>query len=307
MPRLSIPIPWGSDGTRGGLPLALLAVALPAAYMAYVLRQSARRTTASASITPPDPLVGRRPSEAKGNSEAGEDDGGDTLVIIPPAVLAALDNYVISRERIVSEAVPLQKILPDLRRGVEVWQEEADGGKSEVEDEGEGEGEGGRRLLQTYLATTMRVFSWTPQAFAMKSMVSRLPGGAAHADTFSTGYLDTCAFERGDRVCGVYRVRVHILSSRGERILLDLSPPEGWKGPVVSGGLVCGFVVEEKGGERLVRFVNETVMWRRKDEKPTLLEGTVSRWLHTLTVGWMMARGVEAVTGTHGRTKDKTS
>ncbi|KAI0855184.1 hypothetical protein F4860DRAFT_497146, partial [Xylaria cubensis] len=191
--------------------------------------------------------------------------------------LAAPDNYVISRERVVSEAIPLDNILV-----------------ISLQDRGSGIGRG---LLETYLATTMRMFTWTPQAFVMKSMVSRLPGGAAHANTFSSAYLDSCTFEAGDRVCGVYRVLERVCDPRGVRILLDLSPPEGWKGPVVSGVLDCGFVVEKEGDKSFVRFVNETVLWRRKDEKPTLLEGTVSRWLHTLMVSWMMVRGVEAVAG----------
>ncbi|TRX95094.1 hypothetical protein FHL15_004179 [Xylaria flabelliformis] len=284
MPRLSILIPWGKGGAKGSLPVALLAAApivLPVAYMVYVLRQSAQRTTASATITPPDPLVGK-PLKTKENSEAGEVDGGSDTLAILPAVLAAPDNYVISRERIVSEAIPLDEILV-----------------ISLQDKEGGIGTKGRRrgLLETYLATTMRMFTWTPQAFVMKSMVSRLSDGAAHAKTFSSAYLDACTFEAGDRVCGVYRVRERVRDPRGMRIVLDLSPPEGWKGPVVSGVLDCGFFVEKKGDESFVRFVNETVLWRRKDEKPTLLEGTVSRWLHTLMVGWMMVRGVEAVTG----------
>ncbi|KAI1743203.1 hypothetical protein F4680DRAFT_409473 [Xylaria scruposa] len=284
MPRLSMSIPWSSNSAKGGLPLALLATApvvLPAAYMVYILWQSARRTIASASITSPDPLVGK--------SETGEEDrGSDTLAILP--VLAAPDDYVISRERIISEAIPLDSIL------VIPLQDKGSGGI--------GTKSGRRGLLETYLATTMRMFAWTPQAFVMKFMVSRLPGGAAHANTFSTAYLDACTFEAGDRVCGVYRVRERVRDPRGMRIFLDLSPPEGWKGPVVSGVLDCGFVVEKKGDESFVRFVNETILWRRKDGKPTLLEGTVSRWLHVMIVRWMMVRGVEAVTG---KVKGKTA
>ncbi|GAW11531.1 hypothetical protein ANO14919_008780 [Xylariales sp. No.14919] len=281
IPHLPISIPWSADGRKGGLPIVLLAavpVVLPAAYAAYVLRQGARRTTASASIAPPDPLVGNARSR----------EAGDTLAI-PPAVLAAPDRYVVARERVVSEAVPLDAIRPGLRKGLE-------------------DGEAGRGLLETYLGTTMRMFAWTPQAFAMKLVVSRLPGGAAHADTFSTPYLDACLFEVGDRVCGVYVVRRRLAHRNGgERVFLDLSPPEGWKGPVVSGVLDCGFVLEEKGGVRLVRFVNETVLWRTKDGKPTLLEGAVSRWLHTAMIRWMMVKGVEAVTGGDSGTKVKTT
>ncbi|KAJ8108475.1 hypothetical protein ONZ43_g6414 [Nemania bipapillata] len=135
----------------------------------------------------------------------------------------------------------------------------------------------------------MRTFTWTPQALAMKAMVSRLPRGATPAETFSTPYLDACVFEERE----------------GGEDLAGSEPPEGWTGPVVTGVLDCGFVVEEKGGEGFVRFVNETVLWRRKDEKPTLLEGTVSRWLHTVMIAWMMVRGVEAVTAPDSGVKVK--
>ncbi|KAI0474872.1 hypothetical protein F4859DRAFT_482161 [Xylaria cf. heliscus] len=297
----SLAIPWGSSGGKASLPLALLAVApvvLPAAYVAYVLRQGARRTTVSTSITPPDPLIGKA-SKARGDDERGEKGAVDALAI-PPDVLAELDNYVIARERIVSEAVPLENIRPGLLPG----RDEADG---------DGDGKGAQGLLETYLATTMRAFTWTPQAFVIRAMVARLPDGAAHADTFSTAYLGACAFAVGDRVCGVYRVRERVSAGEGERerVFLDLSPPAGWKGPVVCGVLDCGYVLEKgkgKGkGDRngcCVRFVNETVLWRRKGGKPTLLEGAVSRWLHALMVGWMMVGGVEAVTC---RTKAKTT
>ncbi|KAI1347478.1 hypothetical protein F5Y01DRAFT_294914 [Xylaria sp. FL0043] len=286
LPRLPIPsLPWSASSSRkgsGALPIALLAVValLPAAYSAYVLRQATRRTSATASISPPDPLP----------VDATADGGGDTVTALPPAVRAALDEYVVARERVVSEAVPLRKILPGLRAGLEEW--------SEKERKGVDRDANARKgLLETYLAATMRMFTWTPQAFAMKHMVSRLPDGAAYAGTFSGSYLDTCFFQARDRVCGVYVVRERVRSKKGERVLLDLSPPEGWKGPVVAGVLDCGFELGEERGERVVRFVNETVLWRRKEEKATLLEGTVSRWLHGAMVGWMVVRGVEAVTG----------
>ncbi|KAF2972400.1 hypothetical protein GQX73_g1188 [Xylaria multiplex] len=255
--RLQISIPWSADGKKGSLPVILLAAVpavLPAAYVAYVLGKGARRTTASASITPPDPLVGAaRSGEVKADALA-----------LPPAVLAAPDQYVVARERVVSEAVPLSRILPGLRRGLEEDDDDAETGKG---------------LLETYLGTTMRSFTWTPQAFAMKRMVSRLPNGPAHADTFSTPYLDACLFEDG---------------RSGLRSL---------RGPVVNGVLDCRFVLEEKAGEGFVRFVNETVLWRKKDERPTLLEGAISRWLHTTMIRWMIVRGVEAVTGGNAKVK----
>ncbi|KAI1815531.1 hypothetical protein GGS20DRAFT_542846 [Poronia punctata] len=196
-----------------------------------------------------------------------ESSSSSSDIALPPAVSAAAQGqYVISRERIESEVVVVP--IP---------------GTLQQEDEEED------RLIERYLSTTMRMFTYTPQAYIMKSMVSRL----TVADTFSPEYLSACRFEPGDRVCGVYVVRERIGS---RRVILDLSPPEGWNGPVVSGVLDCGFVVVEKdrkGG----RFFNETVMWRRLDEKPTLLEGAVGRVLHGLMVRWMVVRGVEAVLG----------
>ncbi|KAI3324681.1 hypothetical protein HD806DRAFT_493340 [Xylariaceae sp. AK1471] len=280
--------------------LALTPVVLPAAYAAYVLRQGARRTTASASISPPDPLplpvVREKVKEERERvgGIAAEQDGevGDEVMAIPPAVLAARELYVISRERVVSEAVPLERILPSLRGGLE----------------SQGREEGGRGLLEKYVSSTMRTFTWTPQAFIIKFMVSRLPNGKQHADTYSASYLEECCFEVGDRVCGVYTIRERIQQKNkrgeGERIILDLNPPEGWKGPVVTGALDCGLLIEEgEEGKRFVRLVNETVMWRRKEEKPTLLEGGFGRWAHTLMVGWLIVRGVEAVTRGDGKGK----
>ncbi|KAJ3577876.1 hypothetical protein NPX13_g2692 [Xylaria arbuscula] len=283
-----IPRVWNAGGGRKTLlsPSILLAVItlLPAAYSAYVLRQAAARTTATASISPPDPAVLR--STGDGEVEGPETDNVSSA--IPSYVLAALELYVIGRERIVSEAVPLKRLLAE-------FHEEMGNRRARMEEKNEGE-VGERGLLETYLGTTMRMFTWTPQAFLMKAMVSRLPGGERHAETFSAEYLDACRFQPGDRVCGVYVVRSRVASDDGERVFLDLSAPEGWKGPVVTGVLDCGYVLGEENGEKVVKFVNETVLWRTKDAKPTLLEGKVSRYLHTAMIGWMMVRGVEAVT-----------
>ncbi|KAI1160409.1 hypothetical protein F5B18DRAFT_632823 [Nemania serpens] len=331
-PHRPLAMPWGVNSAKSGsFPVVFLLAVAPVAYMAYVLRQSARRTTAETRISPPDPLgwkssskTRRRRRESLRNAAADadeneeEDEGEEEeeeeeeerdvrTTILPPAVLAAPDEYVVARERVVSEAVPVARIRPSL--GLRA-----------------GDAEGERGLLETYLGATMRCFAWTPQAFVMRALVSRLPGGAALAETFSTAYLDACRFEVGERVCGVYvvreRVRERVRGERGasrgweERVLLDLCAPEGWRGPVVSGVLDCGFVVEhreaeeeaeegEGGGQRVVRFVNETVLWRRRDGRPTLLEGRVSRWMHGLMVRWMVVRGVEAVTGGRGRMNGK--
>jgi hypothetical protein len=293
------------------LALIVVIVLRAIAYMVYGLHQGARRTTVLAAVSPPYPLVGKllqTAGEGEGEDEevSGPFEGGERefdLVAIPPAVLAAHDLYIISRERVVSEAVPLGRLFPGLRVGL--------GSQGRREAIGGSVGSG-RGLLETYLSTTMRAFTWTPQAFIMKSIIARLPDGVKHAATFSMQYLDACCFKAGDRVCGVYVVRERISWSKprsrtsGERVLLDLCPPHGWSGPLVHGVLDCGFVLEEEkesDDERFVRFVNETVLWRQRDEKATLLEGRVGRWLHTLMVGWVVMRGVEAVTQNDEKSK----
>jgi hypothetical protein len=296
LPRLPA-LKWSAvEGVREipHLPLALLAVApvvLPTAYVACVLYRCARRTTATARVEAPGSRRAKtiRRGKGKGKEEDGFEEA-DTVAIPPDVLAAASENYVIARERITSEPVPVERLGTQaglLLSGL---------------TKGEGEGEGERGVLEKYLTTTMRLFTYTPQAYIMKAMVSRVPNGAAHAHTYSTEYLNACKFVPGDRVCGVYVVRERVpVESGGERVILDLSPPEGWKGPVVTGALDCGFVLQqqEEEGENsgaVVRLVNETLMWRRLDERPSLLEGAVGRVLHTLMVRWMVARAVDAVT-----------
>ena len=55
-----------------------------------------------------------------------------------------------------------------------------------------------------------------------------------------------------------------------------------------------GFDLVEGGNK--VKFVNETVLWRGVSDKPTLLEGCMGRWLHTFMAGWLVVKGIGAVT-----------
>ncbi|KAI1768196.1 hypothetical protein GGR53DRAFT_15924 [Hypoxylon sp. FL1150] len=205
--------------------LALAPVAVPAAYLAFLKREVARHTIADthASLSP------------KSNGDNDDDN------VIPSAVLAAPDRFVVSRERVTSHAIPISSLRPDLVAAANA--------KGEVDFDG--------LLLEAYLSATMRAFAWTPQALVMARMGSSLDADDASAFThsFQTPYLRTCGFEAGDRVCGVYVVRWR----REGRVVLDLAPPRGWRGPLVKGALDVGF--ERDGeGEDSVRFVNETVM-----------------------------------------------
>ncbi|KAI6081398.1 hypothetical protein F4821DRAFT_27293 [Hypoxylon rubiginosum] len=255
--------------------LALAPVALPAAYLVFLKREVARYTIADGTrISPPDPLLLTK------NSGDGDDD------IIPGEILASLEKFVVSRERVTSHAIPIASLRPDLVTAVRTSTDPDTNKNEDVRLGG---------LLEAYLSATMRAFSWTPQAL----FIARYIGPSFGADTndfarsFQTPYLQTCAFQPGDLVCGVYVVR----SRHGSRVVLGLAPPHGWRGPVVRGVLNVGF---EREGEGSVRFFNETVLWRGTDERPTVLEGGVGRWMHGLLARWLVVRGVEAVTMTGG-------
>ncbi|KAI8962573.1 hypothetical protein F5Y11DRAFT_185583 [Daldinia sp. FL1419] len=268
------------DSTPVRVLLALAPVAIPTAYFLYLQRSLARHTAASALISPPDPLT------ASSTSSVEKD-------VLPSSVREDPEAYIVAKERITSSAVPISSIRPDF-----------------VTKRGNLDG-----LLEAYLSATMTAFSWTPQALVMARMGSGVADPEAYRRTFSAEYLAACRFRPGDRVCGVYVVRTRS-RSKG-RVVLDVSPPEGWKGPVVGGALVVGFDVERAGrgkgrsgrrgrgdsgadgeGADEIRFVNETVMWREKEGgKATLLEGRLGRWLHTFMARWLVVKGVAAVTG----------
>lgn len=70
--------------------------------------------------------------------------------------------------------------------------------------------------------------------------------------------------------------------------------PRSYGGPPVR-GLILSALEEEQDGAA-VRFVNETWLWRRRDEKPTLLESGLGKWLHSPLAGWLVIKGLGAVT-----------
>ncbi|KAI1331404.1 hypothetical protein F5Y16DRAFT_359861 [Xylariaceae sp. FL0255] len=319
-----------------GIPAAVGAV-----YAAYKFREHTRRTKTGVSIK----LVRFDSSQTKPYpfpfpllSDRGDPDDSEPADVAEDNDVAAV---VVARECVVSEVVSVPRSLVRGSR------------------KGNGNGRGGRGLLDTYLGTTMGMFTRTPQAMVMKKMVRGLGGlredfeeggmnrTVAPEDTFGAEFLDTSRFAVGERICGVYVVRDRFLINEkcepvregeaqeegqgndkstktwGERVLLDLSPPEGWKGPIVHGLLDCGFIVEEgdesKGKRGLrkdedqssektsgdddddddelvaVRFFNETIMWRQGDIPGTLLEGKLGCWFHTFMVRWMVCGGVDAV------------
>ncbi|KAI1464155.1 uncharacterized protein F4812DRAFT_214226 [Daldinia caldariorum] len=291
---LRLPGAVGSSSTPVKVLLALAPIAIPAAYMIYLQRSLARHTAASAAICPPDSLADPTSTTSSAAEPLSDRD------IFPSDVRHHPDRYVVARERVTSHLVPVASLRPEF-----------------ISKKGNLSG-----LLDSYLAATMTAFAGTAQAYFLKRVGAALEDtqrAEEFAKTFDPAYISACKFRPGDRVCGVYVVRSRS-RSKG-RVVLEVAPPEGWKGPAVEGVLVVGFDLEVAAGrgrkserekeregrgrsysseavEGDVRFVNETVMWRERDGGvSTPLEGRVGRWLHTLMVRKLVVKGVQAVTG----------
>lgn len=103
-------------------------------------------------------------------------------------------------------------------------------------------------------------------------------------------------FGKGDLVNGAYKVSYHGKGKEvtSERVELMIEAPPSYQGPVPR-GLILAEVERVNNGENIV-FVNETWMWRRQDEKPTLIENPVGAKIHALVAGWLVKRGIESIT-----------
>lgn len=149
------------------------------------------------------------------------------------------------------------------------------------------------KLLTSYVRATMVAFTWTPQAYIIRKMLS-----AGVAETFEADYINAMDFTKMDqRVDGVYTVQYRGSKppSRGECIELRLSTPEEYRGPRSDGIIVVAIEPVGAGAPDDVVFVNETWLWRTQNEKPTLLEGSIGRWLHSLLAAWLIGKGIKSV------------
>ncbi|RYP57947.1 hypothetical protein DL769_009194 [Monosporascus sp. CRB-8-3] len=288
---------WAAAGARNPrtTPAALVlvvCVAAPAAYLALAKRSLARRTEARPARVRPS-----RSGSAKGDD--GEGILAGALVSLPDEVMAseADAGVVLARETVCSLPFPVASLKPEFfkrRSGPGLGLDlDVDAGT------GAGAGEGVEvsevdkdAVVSTFLRTSMRLFTRTPQAVLMRRLMPR------GEESFEAPYLDACAFAVGDRVCGVYVVAERRAADGAA--VLRLSPPEGWSGPRPEGVLVIAVVEDRDGaagaGAGKLRLVSETVLWRRADDTPTVLESRVGAWLHELMVRWFVVRAVDAVT-----------
>lgn len=157
-------------------------------------------------------------------------------------------------------------------------------------------------LLRAYTSGAHIAFASTPQAILIRTLVD-----TETKHTFETNWIQNIQFEPGDIVNGVYKVSYCGKGSEtgSERIELMIQAPPSYKGPVPNGLILSEIVLVEgapaeslpgdSAGDGHVMFINETWMWRKESEKPTLVESKVSGWMHRLMAGWLIKKGISTV------------
>lgn len=226
-----------------------------------------------------------------------------------------LDDHIVLYERVVSKSV----LLPLHSKRGSVVRSDGETDDETTHPKTKKEQRMMSSLLTDYIRATMFAFTFTPQAALLRKMV---PDEAKV--TFDQEYITALDFETlGQRVNGVYTVQyrgngdepAESIGSRSViegkeqqqeqkqyRVELKLDPPEGYTGPKGEGVIVVA--VEgpqhsdtEKGFSKqtCVVFINETWLWRKEGERPTLLESVIGRWAHSLMAGWLITRGITAL------------
>lgn len=258
--------------------VALVAVLAPTAYL-LILRASVMRNIDTYSSGQPSPKKQPLDPEAAAATTAASS-STPTFTSGPepafpqslPSTVTADNGYILSHERLVSKPLKLSSLGWD---------------KGQLNE-----------LLTRYVRATMVAFTWTPQAYLLRKM---LP--PAQSETFQAPYINAMSFTQiGARVDGVYTVAYRSAAARSttdvsgdERVEMRLDPPEGYTGPNGEGIIVAAVEPVGQGSNGEVVFINETCLWRKLDEKPTMLEGTVGRWFHSLLAAWLIGKGILAV------------
>jgi hypothetical protein len=183
-------------------------------------------------------------------------------VTLPQEVGADKSEWILAYERIVSKPLPPSSLPDDLSA-----------------------------VVTDYVRATMTAFSWTPQAFFLRAAT----GDDAVRKTFDTALIRNLKFCDGDRVNGFWTV---VYRGNGglqghERVEMALDAPPTYKGARVNGVIVAGVELQDDGD---VVFINETWMWRKESDGPLLLESRFGGWFHVVLSGWLVMKGVRAVT-----------
>ncbi|OAX79819.1 hypothetical protein ACJ72_05859 [Emergomyces africanus] len=294
--RLSIPLPstvrlpTPSTRTSALLLIGILPVAAPTVYLLYLRLTTVRHITSSTGRYHPAAPIDKK-SGSKPQSPSSPEPPHPPLPLSIPAHLPTSPSHIIMYERVTSHAIPLSSLsLNDATSSADQ--------SNNIPP----------ALLTTYLRTTMKAFSRTPQAYLIRSALK----GNSASTTFDDSCIDALEFVPGDRVNGVYVVtyrgegRGGDVACLGERVEMKLDVPEGYtgagnevEGMIIAGVEGLGGGAGEREGEWEVGSIllfNETWLWRGEGGKPVMLESVVGRWLHGLLAGWLVVKGMRAVT-----------
>jgi len=253
-------------GRGAPVALALVPVAILTVYFANLAWRVSKTTTST-----------------KGHRFPGSAPGVDSHslpwkpVSLPDDVSSDESEWILAYERVVSHPVPISSLAVPA---------------SAVEDS-----QTPSELINAYAAATHVAFSSTPQAHLMRAAM-----GDIHIKrTFDRDWIQGLAFENGDIVNGAYKVVYHGKGKtvHSERVELAIEAPPSYHGPVPRGLILAEVEVDED--HDTVTFVNETWMWRRDDEKPTLIESSLGAWFHSLMAGWLITKGIQSTTSSRSK------
>lgn len=250
-----------SKNTTTVILVAAAAAAVPIAYLVALRNSGLKRARICHGKPPVYPTS--LPEDIKAASEQGN------------------GNVFLASERLTSVPVAVSSLRPDLK----------------VEEEGLDV------VLTPYVQATMTAWLDTHGARKVRKAIEAAGASEDVVRSFSPDAIKELDFEEGDVVNGIYHVTHRGESvDGGERVEFTVNLPPGWKGPPINSVIVAGWEVlepesgkEEEAGVNLV-FTNETWMWRRKNQSKTILEVALGRWWHAGVAGWLIGKGIDAVT-----------
>ena len=269
-------------GRSATVALIALPVAIPVAYLFYLSRAIRKSTTSTTGRRDQPRLTGSEPHQPRDPAS------------LPAEVKSDSSQWVVAYERVVSNLVPISSLRYAIAGPLTASHSSAKESTTQPST-----------LLREYIRAIHVAFSWTPQAVLIRAVIKE----AELRRTFDGAWIDSMTFAPGELVNGVYRVSHHQKddSTVSERTELIMEVPASVKGPAVRGLLVAAVepvpaADPHRPGktekEDMVVFVNETWMWRRTEEKPTLLETPLGKWFHTQLAGWLILKGLGPVVGT---------
>lgn len=141
----------------------------------------------------------------------------------------------------------------------------------------------GDQLLVAYTRAVQIGFASTPQAVLIRRMISEPEVKA----TFDRDFIAAVDFNEGEVVAGIWRVSTRT----DKRVECVAAPPASYKGERV-GIVIVAAIQKSVAGTVLV---NETWMWRKPNEKQTLIESPLGGWFHALLAKWLVWKGRDAV------------